>query len=227
MPDRGLLQPGAIGDATFDADSSLVFEGARWLQITFEIDRAAALAAMPCEVGRPIPPYGRLLVVEAGEQRLALLSVGGRYRMMPRNVVVQVVGDGLLSPAAGTFGHGTVAGEVRIERSGAVVSAHVADASGPLASVTLPAIYAIEPGMLRWDGMVALGRDSGGTVIAELAPAAEITNAFLSKGAVVEMATSLPREHPWRRLRSLTTISACYAEGTFKFGAPAVQQTWG
>ena len=228
MPDRGLLLPASVGDATFDTEATLTLASARWLQVTFEVERSAALALMPEEVGRPIPPYGRVLVAESPSGNLAVLSVGGRYRMMPRNVVVAVVASaGLERAARGLFGQGVTLGSVELNRSGADVIASVADAAGLLASAALPSVYAIEPTMLRWDALVAVARRDGVAVIAEVTPAPEITAAFLSKGAAVQTSPSLPAESVWRRLQSLGTVSACLAEGALVFGAPQVAQTWG
>jgi hypothetical protein len=205
---------------------SLVLESARWLQITFEVEKQAALEAMPCEVGRPIPPYGRLLVAEARGRRLALLSVGGRYQMMPRNVVVASVSDGFGDELGATFGSGASSGTVSLEREAEVVRATVKVGEDVLATVTLPKIYAIEPSMLRWDGIVAMAREGGSPVIAELTPTATINAAFLSKGAELNTQAELSRGHQWRRLRSIGTISACYAEGTLDFGTPVIRQAW-
>jgi hypothetical protein len=144
--------------------------------------------------------------------------------MMPRNVVAAVVADGNRETVGSMFGSGSVEGAVSIEREGPVVTAGVSGPDGPLAVVRLPDIYAIEPTMLRWDAFVALGRHDGTPSIAEVTPAHELAAAFLSKGATVEIERSLPRTHTWRRLASLNVISACYAEGTLRFGAPVVAQ---
>ena len=226
MPDRGLRKATDLDDTAFGTSESFVLESARWLQITFEIEKQASLAALPCEVGRPIPPYGRLLIAESGNRRLALLSVGGRYKMMPRNVVVATITDGFGGEPNSTFGSGAAPGSITLDRTGQAVRATVSGADGLLASVTLPAIYAIEPSMLRWDGIVAMAREDGAPVIAELAPTATMDAAFLSKGAELETPGALPRAHQWRQLRSIGTISACYAEGTLNFDAPAIQQPW-
>lgn len=226
MPDRGLRKASDTGHVSFGSGQGLVLESARWLQITFEVEKQAALEALPCEVGRPIPPYARLLLAEAGGQRVALLSAGGRYQLMPRNVVVAAVSDGFGEELGETFGSGAVLGTVSLERQGQTVRGTVKVGDADLATVTLPNIYAIEPSMLRWDGIVAMARRDGSPVIAELAPTATIATAYLSKGAELETPGELARGHQWRRLRSIGTISACYAEGTLDFGTPAIRQSW-
>jgi hypothetical protein len=227
MPDRGLLLASTVEDVGFGPDEPLVIAEAAWLQITFEVDREAALALMPEDVGRPIPPYGRLLVGTAPGMSFALLSVGGRYRMMPRNILVEGISDGGAARLGAAFGSGIREGRVTLTRDGAMVTANIANREGPLATVTLSDMYAIEPTMLRWDAFVAFARQDGAAVIAEVTPAHETPVAFLSKSARVEIDPGVARNSPWRRLRSLGVISACYVEGTLSFGGPAVQQTWG
>lgn len=223
MPDRGLLELSAIDDVVeLNTDVELTLHDARCLQVTFEIQREAALEAMPADVGRPIPAYGRLLVAASPEGNLAVLSVGGRFRMLPRNVVAGSVADQRSETVRGMFGAGSLAGDVTLEREGASARASVSGPEGPLAEVHLPGIYAIEPTMLRWDAFVVIGRHDGVPALAEVTPAHQLRAAFLSKGATIEMATSLPRAHPWRRLASLNIVSACYVEGTLSFAAPVV-----
>lgn len=226
MPDRGAMEPGAVSDVAFTSSGTkLVMPDAAWLQVTFEVDREAALAHMPCEIGRPIPPYGRLLVATSSVGSLAILSVGGRYRMMPRNVVVQSVSQGF-DRVAGAFGNGASVGTVALKRSGPEVSASVSADGEELAAVLLPDLYAIEPTMLRWDSFVAMARADGQAVIGEVTPEHEVAAAFLSKQATITPGAGLARQHPWYRLRSLVVISACYAEGTLVFEEPLIQQTW-
>ena len=226
MPDRGLLEARNAASGELAPGRTLLFEHARWLQITFEAEQQAVLEAMPTEAGRPIPPYARLLVVDAGTRRLAMLSVGTRFRMMPRNAVADVITQGCEEDALAALGTATP-GSIVLERNGQEIHATVSGPDGELAVVTLPAMYAIEPSMLRWDGILVSGRHDGVAVLAELAPAPRLTAAFLSKGATVEPGAGLPRSHPWRRLRSLGTISACYAEGTLVLGEPVIAEAWG
>lgn len=226
MPDRGLLEPATVEEVSLATESPFVLAEARWLQVTFEVERQAALSCMPCEVGRPVPPYARLLIASSPAGGVAVLSVGGRYRMMPRNVVVQALADGDLESARGEFGSGTIPGSVSIERASQEVTATIAGRDGLLATVRLSAMYAIDPSMLRWDGVVVTGRQVGRPVIAELTPAHAVITAFLSKDATVDVNPELPRDHLWRRLRGLGTISTCYAEGALQLSAPVIQQQW-
>jgi len=226
VPDRGLLEARQVDDAAFGASSGLTIASARWLQLTFEVDRQAALENMPGDVGRPIPPYGRLLVAQSPELSMAVLSVGGRYKMMPRNIVVATVTDGS-NAADGLFGQGASSGRIALDRDGQGVTATISGPEGRLVRASLPSIYAIEPSMLRWDAFVALARADGEAVIGEITPSHTLETAFLCKGAELVIDAALPRTHAWRRLRSLGIISACYAEGSLSFSEPVVQQTLG
>lgn len=222
MPDRGLLSNTSVEDVRL-GESPLVLTGASWLQVTFEVPREAALAFMPPEASRPIPPYARLLVVTCPERSLAVLSVGSRFRMLPRNAVAASVSQG--EPAVEWLGSGGVTGDISLIRDGARVEATVGVDGHLLARATLPAIYAIEPTMLRWDSMLVSGRDGGTPVLADVEVTPVLESAFLSKGATIALQGADPAS-PWRRLRSVVTISACFAEGTMVLSEPAVQQTW-
>lgn len=222
MPDRGTLAIDGLAPAEFDA-GPLELRG-RWLQLTFEVDRDAALRWMPADVTRPIPCYARLLVAEgetaAGPLRFAALGVGGRFRMMPRNVLVAAVaeGAGRLPALAGP----AEPGDIRIEREGDDVTVRIAGPAGPLAEARLPAPYAIDPAMLRWDGWVVYAPEGGRTVLAEAPVTVEAASARLSKGAAMTTPAGVDRGSPWRQLRTLLPISACIVEGTLRVGPAAV-----
>lgn len=231
MPDRGLLERETVETTPLgDSPRALALTDARWAQITFEVSQKAAVAFMPCDVSRPIPCYARLMVAEGQHfgQRLALavLSVGGRYRMMPRNVLVQAVVDGDVAALTGVLGSGVMAGTVALTRAGGALHGEVSAPGEQLAQIALPALFAIEPTMLRWDAWLGFAEHGGSAVITEMLISAESRTAYLSKGATIEMGESLPRMHTWKTLRNLLTVSACYAEGTFTIGAPEIQQTW-
>lgn len=224
MPDRGLLEPGTVRAGTVTAQSALVLEG-RWAQMTFEVDQAAALEALPGDVSRPVPAYGRLLVADAGWVRIAALSVGGRYRMLAKNVLVEVVVDGDVAAVAAALGGACRAGSVTLERADGAAHATVADAAGELCRLALPTLRPVDPAMLRWDPWLGFSAGNGGVELVELPVVAEMAAAFLGKGAELTVAPGRDRADRWRRLRSLLPISACYAEGTLNLGPGAVQQS--
>ncbi len=230
MPDRGLLAPSAVTPAVLHGEAAQwVLEGARAAQITFEVEQSAALESMPTDVGRPVPCYARLFILEApaspaGELRLAALMVGGRFRMLPRNVLVQGVVDGDLAAVERALGSPWVAGKVELGRPGPELTATVAAEAGLLARLVIPRMHAIEPTMLRWDPWLGYASQEGKAWIIEYGPRPEPSSAFLGKGAVLDTPAGLARENPWRRLRNLNTVSACYIEGDIPLTAPAVQQ---
>ncbi|MCC7364540.1 MAG: hypothetical protein IT303_09220 [Dehalococcoidia bacterium] len=230
MPDRGLLDVGAVaaGQLAPGERAPWRLAGARWAQITFEVAQQAALAMLPPDTTRPIPTYARLFVLDAPESpagpfRLAALLVGARYRMLPRNVLVDGIVEGPVEAVAAAYGGPFRAGTVALQREGPRLTAEVAAAEGPLAAMTLPALYATEPGMLRWDAWLGFASTEGRTGLVEFVPQQGEVQAWLSKGASVEMAPGLPREHRWRTFRDLLTISACYVEGEVELGAAVAQ----
>jgi hypothetical protein len=234
MPDRGLLEPGAIVTAALVGPhpAPWTLTGARWAQVTFEVEREAAMARIPGDVSRPVPCYARLFLVDAadspaGPLRMAALMLGGRFRMLPKNVLVDAVVDGPAAAAAGAFGAPFRAGAVTLTRDGARLEAVVADESGELARVTLPALYAVDAAMLRWDAWLGYVDHDGAPGIVEYGPQPEPREAFLSKGATVETPAALPRGHAWRALKSIGTITACYEEGTLTLSEPVFQQVLG
>lgn len=204
-------------------------QDARWCQVTFEVAQDAGLEMLPSDLTRPIPCYARIFLLDAadgpmGPFKLATLMVGGRYRMLPRNVLVEGVIDGPLKAVAGAFGAPFGAGEISLDRVGGSISASIIAGSEAVASLTLPDTRAIDPAMLRWDAWLGFAGPGDNIDLVEYGPRPEIRDAFLSKGALVETPSTLAKTSAWRRLRNLNTISACYAEGQFTLSAPEVQQ---
>lgn len=220
MLERSTVEATTLGNGV----GPLVLEHARWLQVTFEVPRRAALACLPSNVTRPIPCYGRLFAAEgtvnAESVTFGVVMVGCRFMMMPRNTLVTgVASSGVVSEV---LTNGIQPGSVAFDRDGARLQASLLQGASRVAAASLPGLYAVEPSMLRWDPWLAFAEQDGQTVVTEVPVTPEINAAFLSKGATVEPDGALPRNHPVRQLRNLLTISACYAEGTLTFGAPRI-----
>ena len=229
MPDRGLLELSAIQPGVIASPRDWTFTGARWAQITYEVSLQAALGRLPADVTRPVPCYARLLILEAagspaGPLRLAALSAGGRYRLLGKNVLVDVLVDGPADAVAAAFGAPFRQGRISFEREGLRLSAAISDDSYDLARLSLPALRAVDPAMLRWDPWLGFALGDAVPQLVEYGPAVNPTEAFLSKGAVLDIPATLPRNHLWRTFRNLNTISACYEEGELTLSAPVVQQ---
>lgn len=222
MPDRGLRSFEGLALPGLNTSATAVLVHASWMQITFEVDRETALSYLPCAVSRPIPTYARFLFVTSTDMSLAIASVGGRYRMLPRNVVVSAVNPANL--LAGTFGLGSEAGSARLTREGAHLDAR-ASTEDTSFDATVDDLYAIEPSMLRWDPYLVVGERDSGAELAEVTISAIPERAFLSKYVTMTPGQDAPKEHPWRRLRSLGLISACYVEGALTFSAPEPQES--
>jgi hypothetical protein len=232
MPDRGLLErtqvaAGPAGPHREGATWTLT--GVRMAQLTYEVNRDAALSFMPCDVGRPVPCYARLIAIDAQESpagpvRLAALHVGGRYRMMPRNMLVEAIVDGDSAAVSAALGSPYRRGSVSLTREGGRLTATVAAEEGRLAELALPALSAVDPAMLRWDPWLGFADADGALQLVEYSLRPRATEAFLSKGAVLETPTELARSHPWRQLRNLNTVSSCYLEGDLEIVLPQPQQ---
>jgi hypothetical protein len=231
VPDRGLLEPATLSVPALGAAHSppWAIARARIAQITCEVDQAAVLESIPCDVSRPVPCYARLFLLDAedspiGPFRLAALLAGGRFRMFPRNVLVAGVFDGPVDEVARAFGGPFSAGTVTLERAGLEVSATVAAEGAELARIRWPSLHAIEPTMLRWDAWLGYAGDGKRTQIVEYGPRPDPEAAFLTKAATLDMGAGLARGHTWRRFRNLNMVSGCYVEGPLELTAPVVQQ---
>lgn len=223
MPDQGLLQRDAAGlpQATSGA-LPWALTSVRLLQVTFEVAKSAALRFLPAETTRPIPCYARIIVLEAadgpvGPFHLAGLFLGGRYQLLPKNILVESIVEGPMGAVAGVLGGPARGGQVSIAASGDQVTADIAADEGALARLVLPAPYAVEPSMLRWDPWLGSIAVNGTAALREVQIRVEAAEAFLSKGASVEVGPTLPRDHPWRALRNLKTITACFVTGSLTF----------
>ncbi|WP_322796403.1 hypothetical protein [Tepidiforma sp.] len=223
MPDRGQRTLAKYVTAGAPGGSCRI-ERSRLLQVTFEVDRDAALALMPEDVTRPIPCYARLLVVEdLGHEGagFAVLGLGGRFRMLPRNVFVVGVAAAPGSAADGLPGP-WLSGSAAIRRGEGEVTAEVEVEGRTVASVRLPAPFAIDPGMLRWDAWVVGVSDQRRPALAESPFEVRAEQTWLSRGFSVEAVQGLDRASPFRRLRPLLPVSACVVEGAVTFGPVAV-----
>ena len=231
MPEFGTLTGAEVEAPVIDGHHPAPWElkAARIAQITFEVAKASALAYLPADMSRPLPTYGRVIIVAAPESpagpvTIAALSVSGRYAMMPRNVAAQLVVDGPVEAVAGTFGGPVVGGTVRLERDDTGVVGEVAADGAPAARLHLPTPHPIDPAMLRWDQWVTYGSAGDRVELMGFALEVAATAAALSKGATIETDAGRVRTDRWRRLASRKVISACYVEGTITLGQVATLQ---
>jgi hypothetical protein len=231
VPDKGLLDPSTVTAGILRGTHPAPWDVAHAsiCQITFEVEREAALSFLPGEVSRPVPCYARLFVLDAedgpaGALKLAALMVGGRYRMLPRNVLAAGVVDGPANAVAAAFGAPFATGRISVERAGSTLTAEVREAGELVATVVLPDLRAVDPAMLRWDPWLGFAGPGDNIDLVEYSPRPQLTGAFLSKGATLDTPSSLSHDYVWRRLRNLNTISACYAEGSLTLTAPEPQE---
>lgn len=231
MPDRGLLDPNDITAVMLRGKHPAPWDLAQATicQVTFEVAQDAALAVLPGDVTRPVPCYARLFLLDAtdgpaGPFRMAALLAGGRFRMLPRNILARAVIDGPVEAVAGAFGAPFVPGAVSLTRDASRVTATVSEGGTTVAEVVLPELRAVDPSMLRWDAWLGFAGPGDNIDLIEYGPKPQPRNAFLSKRASVAMPGTLAPDSLWRAFRNLNTISACYAEGPLTLTAPDVQQ---
>ncbi|MBI2755446.1 MAG: acetoacetate decarboxylase family protein, partial [Chloroflexi bacterium] len=128
MPQFGLKTKEQIGPAApvnLEAFPPLPWKlsGARVAQVTFEVDLDATLELLPEQISRPVPPYARIIVASYSDTPLgpyaeALLLLGSRFRMEPKNYVIAAVVTSEAARAAyeGLYGTPTSLGTVSLVR---------------------------------------------------------------------------------------------------------------
>ena len=209
---------------------------AEFVQLTFEVDLDAALELLPEQLSRPVPPYARIVVARYPETPLgpyaeAFLLLASRFRMEPKSYVIAAVvtSDAARRAQAGIWGLPSVLGSVELQRerdphTGAERITGAIAVDGPLATVTLPGAYAVEPAMVRVDPFVTVRVPGGGEAeVIQFTAAPTVHEARLAKGAAVSYQTDA-WSNPWYRLRSLNMISATFAVADLGFTEPVVQQ---
>ncbi len=203
--------------------------GARWAQVTFEVAQAEGLAFLPEDLTRPVPAYARIVVIDApdsptGPFRLAALLVGGRYRLMPRNMLVEAVVDGPLPKVASAFGAPIVKGSVEVQFRREFMHAQVSAGGQRLAAIDLRELRAVDSALLRWDPWLGFAGPGDNIDLVEYRLEPRIEQALLSKQATLEAPRAADPGSPWRRLRSVNPISSCVCEGTLTLTVPDVLQ---
>lgn len=232
MPDRGRLDPLGITAGPLlrgEHAAPWVLGGARWAQVTFEVGQADALAYLPEDLTRPVPAYARILVLDAPESpagpfRLAALLVGGRFRLMPRNMLVEAVVDGPVQKVAAAFGAPFVNGSIEVQFGRDSMQARVSAGGQRLAGIDLHELRAVDQALLRWDPWLGFAGPGDNIDLVEYRLEPRIEQAWLSKQTKLEAPGAVEPESPWRRLRCLNPISSCVCEGTLTLTVPEVLQ---
>jgi hypothetical protein len=231
MPEFGMLAGSDVDAPVADGQHPAPWElkEARVAQITFEVAKASALAYLPPDLSRPLPAYGRLIVVAApdspaGPVTIAALCVSGRYAMTPRNVAVQLVVDGPAAVVAGTFGGPVVDGSVHLDVDDSGVAGEVITGGSPAARFRFPTPHPVDPAMLRWDQWVTYRAAGDGVELIGFALEVASSSAALSKGATIDTDAGRGRADVWRRLASRKVISACSVQGTVTLGEVSTHQ---
>ncbi|MCZ2109352.1 MAG: hypothetical protein LC118_07280 [Dehalococcoidia bacterium] len=231
MPDRGRLDPSGITAGPLlrgEQAAPWVLRGARWAQVTFEADQAEVLAVLPEDLNRPVPAYARVVVLDAptspaGPLKMAALLAGGRYRLLPRNVLAEAVVDGPVREVAGAFGAPFVPGSVEAHFGAEGHAASIAVGEVKLA-INLAGLRAVEPALLRWDPWLGFAGPGDNRDLIEYQFEPTISQAWLSGLTKLDMTDGSETGSPWARLQSVNQISSCICEGTLTLTVPEVLQ---
>ena len=118
-----------------------------------------------------------------GAFRVGGATRGGPLPHAAPELLVRGVVGGPVDAVAGAFGSPYVSGAVEIAREGASLTATVRDGDGPLvAEVTLPALRAIDPAMLRWDAWLGFAGPGDNIDLIEYGPKFEPATGVPFKG---------------------------------------------
>jgi len=239
MPQFGLKTLNQIAEAATVDTGRLpprpwALPGAEVTQVTFEVDLDAALALLPEQLSRPVPPYARVIVSRypaspIGAYSEALLLLAARHAMQPKNYVVAAVvtSEAARDAYAGVWDLPVSTGSVEIRRERTAAGAEEINATiatdTPLTTLHLPGAYAVEPGMIRYDPLLSVRGREGEAEVIQFSGAPVVHDAKLAKGATITCTTDAWAD-PWFRLRSLNTISATLAIVDTELTEPVVQQ---
>jgi hypothetical protein len=238
MPQSGLKTPEQIGEAPVTNLGAFpplpwVLPRAEVVQVTFEVDLAAALELLPEQLTRPVPPYARIIVSRyaaspIGPYSEALLLLAARFAMLPRDYVVAAVvsTDAARDAYRDIWNLPVSTGSIDFQRTPVASGSENIRASvvsgRPLATIELPDAYAVEPGMIRYDPLVSVRILQGEAEVIQFSGAPAVHEARLAKGATVNSHAD-DWSDPWFRLRSLNMISASVAVADLELTAPVSQ----
>lgn len=238
MPQSGLKTPEQIGEAPVTDLESFpplpwALPRAEVVQVTFEVDLDAALALLPEQLTRPVPPYARIIVSRyaaspVGPYSEALLLLAARFAMLPRNYVVAAVvsTDAARDAYRDIWSLPVSTGSIDLQRTPGASGSETIRAAVvsrlPLATIELPDAYAVEPGMIRYDPLVSVRVRQGEAEVIQFSGAPAVQEARLAKGATVNLHAD-DWSDPWFRLRSLNMISASFAVADLEMTEPVVQ----
>ena len=202
--------------------------GVTMLNVAFEVRKDALLDRLPREFNRSVPAFCRLFVIDhpqspIGPFREATLALGCRYNMFPAGFAIASLTNNPKALAAGVLERGfpNELGTIELEVSTEQVRAMLADSSGLLLSVELPALQTIEPGRLAYDHINAFRttghNGSRQTELVVISPDVEIARAAISKSTQIIYFST--HHTVWHELRSRRVISAQVVHGTRIFAA--------
>ena len=194
---------------------------ARWVQLTFEVPREAALSWLPADVTRPVPCYARVFVLKAtgapaDGSGMAALLVGARVHSRAVNALAATVGT------YASRGDANPNSVISIAVDGNSAAATVVVGTSPFLHLRLGSVAPVDPRLLHWDPwLVSAGNGTNDARLTEVRVDADVRAAWRSKTASLEFGSDVSPASPWRELRNVNAVSACYCEGAFRIASAA------
>ena len=191
----------------------------RVVSVTYEVMTAHMFDLLPRELIRPVPPYVKIVVVDApespvGPYREAALFLGGREGIQIRNFLVDAIveGQAQLAEARRRFGGSRRRGRVTLDWGEGTIGAAIADEDGPLCELRLGRIHECDATMLKFDALQVAGTVDGQPALLRygLRIPLETVEGYLSRDW---QARPLRPGSVWHRLRPAMNVTAFATRG--------------
>ena len=228
MPDFGTRAVASIADrpAISSPEDGWDLHDARVVSLTFELSKHQMLALLPEGLIRPVPPYAKVIIVDApdspvGPYREAGLFLGMREHVQIRNLLLDAIVPGAdqLAAVRQAFGGSRRGGAVDLVVSDGEIRATIADEDGELCRIRMGALRRCDATMLKFDALVVPGDADGKPALLRYGvrvPLAEVEGT-LSRDWEVTMAR---RDSVWRQLRPAFNVTAFATFGSARIEIP-------
>lgn len=198
-------------------------EGARFLRVTYEIDKDVALTWLPTSLSRSSPAYAHTIIAHypsspIGPFALASQYIGCRSRMLIRAYTLQAVVDNevALSALREVWGYPCKLGRVEMQQRGDSAEASVSRDGRSLCRITLREGIPLHGSLIRFDPVLNVrlappieeGKPPPFLEMVQVDPEFKIKEALRGEGSVTYPS---PLEgDPWHLLQPLNIITATY-----------------
>ena len=223
IPDLLAITPGEG-----EGEDGWELANARVVSLTFELSKHQMLDLLPEGLIRPIPPYAKVIIVDApdspaGPYREAGLFLGARDHVQIRNVLLDAIvqGDEQLASSRRCFGGSRRAGTIELDVSDDETRVVIAGEEGELCRIRMGALRRCDATMLKFDALLAPGEEDGEAALLRYGvriPLAEVEGT-LSRDWEVTMARGAG---VWRQLRPAFNVTAFTTFGDARLEFPRI-----